>query len=137
MIDEFDGEYWFLSNFSISLVEFEGLKYPTVEHAYQAAKTKEPKVREIFSTLGPPSLAKKLGRNIIMRSDFEYKKKDIMLQLLRNKFSDENLARRLLATGDQELVEGNSWYDVFWGKCNGEGTNWLGILLMEVRDELK
>ena len=34
---------------------------------------------------------------------------------------------------NEELVEGNYWGDTFWGICNGEGTNWLGILLMAER----
>ena len=47
------------------------------------------------------------------------------------------LGNKLLETGNQELVEGNTWGDIFWGVCNGKGQNWLGKILMMVRDEIR
>ena len=60
-----------------------------------------------------------------------------MRDVLRLKFADEVMAAKLLATGDAELVEGNTWGDRFWGVSGGNGLNWLGRLLMEVRSDLK
>lgn len=59
-----------------------------------------------------------------------------MLHLLRLKFEIPAIAEDLLDTGDQRLVEGNVWGDRYWGVCDGVGENWLGELLMQVRDEL-
>jgi ribA/ribD-fused uncharacterized protein len=72
-----------------------------------------------------------------MRDDWNDIKIDVMRDLLQEKFSDDDLRELLLATGDAELIEGNTWNDYFWGVCLGEGQNWLGKLLMEVRKELK
>jgi hypothetical protein len=58
------------------------------------------------------------------------------LELLAQKFSYPYYRDLLLATGDAELIEGNVWNDVFWGVCNGIGKNWLGKLLMQVREVL-
>ena len=85
----------------------------------------------------PPGKAKRLGRKVTLRPDWEQIKTYTMLLLLRIKFSDENLATKLLETGEQKLIEGNSWGDCFWGVCDGVGENHLGKLLMQVREELK
>ena len=60
-----------------------------------------------------------------------------MLEGLCLKVADEQLADWLLETGDEELVEGNTWSDTTWGVCNGVGENKLGRLLMIVRDMIK
>ena len=62
---------------------------------------------------------------------------DIMRRLLKQKFSYSGLKMLLLSTGNDKLVEGNTWGDHFWGACNGHGENWLGKLLMEIRSELR
>ena len=59
-----------------------------------------------------------------------------MLTGLRYKFSNPDLKEKLLATGNEELVEGNWWGDQYWGICDGIGKNKLGKLLMKVRKEL-
>jgi predicted NAD-dependent protein-ADP-ribosyltransferase YbiA (DUF1768 family) len=83
-------------------------------------------------------MAKRAGRRIQMRSFFEDEKYDVMLALLRMKFSPgTDLARRLLETGDRELVEGNNWGDRYWGRVSGDGLNRLGEALMQVRGELR
>jgi predicted NAD-dependent protein-ADP-ribosyltransferase YbiA (DUF1768 family) len=80
--------------------------------------------------------AKKLGRQVQIRRDFDANKLDIMFKLLRLKFANAELAKMLIDTGDTILVEGNTWNDTFWGICNGVGQNNLGKLLMLVRREL-
>jgi ribA/ribD-fused uncharacterized protein len=108
----------------------------TVEHQFQAAKTDDPRwVRAILHS-ATPGQAKKLGRQAPIRATWEQEKIAVMLTLLRVKFSIPDLARRLVETGDEDLVEGNTWGDTFWGVCNGVGENWLGRLLMQVREEL-
>lgn len=143
MISGFNGEYRFLSNFYPSTIEFEGISYKTVEHAYQAAKSMDVLVRQNIAHLQGPGEAKSFGRNIMLRPDWEAVKLSIMKRLLQKKFYDEQLAMMLKLTGEQELMETNYWHDNFWGRCtckdcanNHIGINQLGLLLMEVRTEL-
>ena len=136
-IEYFDKEYRFLSNFyEPSPVELDGVEYPSVEAAYQAAKTLNHHERWDF-TLMSPGQAKKAGKKLDLRPDWDQVKEDVMLGLLRQKFSEDPLRQQLLDTGDEELIEGNWWHDVWWGVCNGVGKNRLGILLMQVRSELQ
>lgn len=143
MIDLFLGKYEFLSNFFPSRIEFEGMVYPTNEHFFQAMKSLDPLERKTIMEAATPGRAKRLGRKITMRSDWETIKSDIMLQGLRLKFSDPKLAALLLATGDEILIEGTTWHDNEWGNCTCEacklipGQNKLGKLLMQVREELR
>ena len=133
----FRGEYAFLSNFWKCEVEFEGEVYPTVEHAFQAAKTFDIEERKRISSFASPVIAKRIGRKVGLRADWEDVKCDIMKELLKKKFENPELAEKLLATGDSELIEGNNHGDRFWGMVNGVGKNMLGRLLMEVRDDLR
>ncbi len=145
VIDRFDGEYAFLSNFHPvpGGIEMDEKVYSTVEHAYQASKTLSPAEREIIRKIGSPGQAKKMGRRLTIRPDWESTLNDfpvkmtIMRSLLQKKFAVPELRERLLATEDAILIEGNWWGDTYWGVCRGEGANWLGSLLMEVREELK
>lgn len=137
MIDSFRDKYFFLSNFYHCWVVLDGEHYPSVEHAYQAAKTLDPTEREKIKCAGSPGVAKRLGRTVTHRSDWKKIKVDIMLDLVRQKFTkSSDLVGKLLATGDQELVEGNTWGDRFWGVYRGRGENHLGKILMQVRREL-
>ena len=132
----FRGDYAFLSNFQKCRVEFEGDVYSTVEHAFQAAKTFDKEEREKIRTVSSPVIAKRLGRKVKLRPNWEDVKCDIMRNLLESKFEDKELKDKLLATGNAELIEGKNHGDRFWGQVNGEGENMLGKLLMEVRDGL-
>lgn len=141
MIDFFDGEYAFLSNFYNASCIFEGKLYPTVEHAFQAAKSLDHAERDWIAAAGSPGLAKRLGRRVNLRPDWEKVKFDVMEECLRSKFADPVLKQKLLATGDEELVEGNYWHDNTWGNCSCEkckdiiGRNMLGNILMKLRTE--
>lgn len=135
MIDSFSGKYRFLSNFYPAKVSLDGWDFPTVEHAFQAAKTLDSNKRRQIQQAASPGDAKRLGRTVNLRADWEDVKIDVMRQLLRRKFADPFLLSQLLATGTEELIEGNWWRDTFWGVCNGVGENHLGKLLMEIRDE--
>lgn len=136
-ITSFSGKYEFLSNFYYSPVTYEGITYPTVEHAFQAAKTFDVTERRRISEMKTPGMAKRAGRRVLLRKDWEAVKFDIMKTLVTQKFEDEKLKQLLLDTGDEELVEGNTWHDTCWGVCNGVGQNNLGKILMSVRKHYK
>ena len=133
MISEFQGDFRFLSNFWPCVIEFEGIKFSSVEHAYQAAKTLDIKERKRIAKLLTPGKAKRAGQELKIRPDWEEIKLSIMRELLIKKFSHRELMFRLKLT-EGELIEGNNWGDTFWGICRGKGENHLGKLLMEIRD---
>lgn len=138
MINEFRGEYRWLSNFFPAKVKYNGLDYPTTEHAYQAAKSDDPKVWKQFQELKTPREAQKLGQTIPLPPNWDKKKWSVMFRLNLQKYDNSpELRLKLLSTGDQELIEGNTWGDVYWGVCNGEGRNELGRILMIIRDILR
>lgn len=130
-IKEFQGENRFLSNFWL---EDDGT---TNEHRFQAAKTLNPAEQQLVLNAADAKEAKTLGHTITMRPDWDEIKLETMLQLLRTKFSNPTLAKKLDDTGDAELIEGNRWNDTYWGVNieTGEGQNNLGKLLMKVRAE--
>ena len=135
-IARFRDAYAWLSNFWPVEVLYDGVRYPSVEHAYQAAKTM-PAHRAVF-TRGTAAEAKRAGRTVPLREDWPMVKVEVMRALLAQKFAfGSPLAAHLLATGDAELVEGNDWGDVFWGVCRGHGTNVMGQLLMQQRTALR
>jgi len=137
-ISKFQGEYRFLSNFWFATVEFDGLIYKSVEHAYQAAKTLDQDIRLKIRDLNSPGDAKRFAKTFKLRSDWEQVKLEIMEDLVRQKFTNHSyLCKRLLGTEGFELIEGNTWNDTFWGVCNGKGENNLGKILMKVRKEIK
>lgn len=134
-IDSFKGGYGFLSNFYMCTVLFDGISYCSSENAYQAQKV-EPSLRQPFA-LVTPGVSKRMGKNGKIRSDWESVKDGIMLSILRAKFQQNLvLALRLRNTGNEILIEGNTWGDTYWGVCNGVGHNKLGRMLMQVRSEL-
>lgn len=137
IIGPFQGEYAFLSNFYQAPVEFEGIVYPTVEHAFQAAKTVDQEERRRIAALPTPGEAKRAGRKLKIRKDWENIKLHIMHELVQQKFRHPALRELLLATGDRPIVEINTWNDTFWGVCEGVGQNHLGRILMAVREELR
>lgn len=136
-IDSFSGEYDFLSNFYSQEITYDGIKYPTNEHAFQAAKTLDLAKRQAIAKLATPGQAKRAGRKVLLRSDWEDVKFDVMKEIVILKFITPELKEKLLATKDAELIEGNTWNDRCWGVCNGVGQNNLGQILMEVRELLK
>lgn len=137
MIADFEGKYAFLSNFYPSPIFYDGITYPTNEHFFQAMKTLDQEERKKIAAAISPGKAKRLGRNVQLRADWEQIKVDVMRTGLMLKFSNPVLRTQLIMTGDEELVEGNWWGDTCWGVCNGVGENRLGKLLMQVREEIK
>ena len=134
MINEFRGKYYFLSNFSDSKITINGLIFQNGEAAFHSFK--DINRQSEFINLDP-STAKKKGRNVKLRGDWERVKDDIMYKVIRAKFEqNEDLKIKLLNTKDEYLEEGNTWNDIYWGVCRGRGKNTLGKILMKVRDEL-
>lgn len=134
-------EHQFLSNFEEHEIEFEGLKYGSVEAAFQAAKCPLEENRLQFTKLSPAH-AKRKGRTVELRKDWEKVKDDIMYRLCYHKFTNHpDLKEKLLATGDKYLEETNWWKDTYWGvyKKGDEkkGQNKLGHILMKIRSQLK
>lgn len=138
MIDSFDGNFAFLSNFYPAIVHFEGHKYSSNEHAFQAAKTFNEMEKSFVASAPTPGIAKRRGRSVSLRKDWEFVKDSIMYDLVLNKFkNNEDLKQKLLNTGNEELVEGNYWGDTYWGvDVKKGGQNKLGKILMRVREEL-
>jgi len=138
IIRQFTGPYQFLSNFYKCTIDYEGLRYSSVEHAYQAAKTLDFDERIRIRNAETPGHAKRLGRTVKLRQNWDDIKVDVMRTLLRLKFSHPELRQKLLDTGCAYLQEGNYWHDTFWGVDlrTGQGQNMLGRLLMELRSEL-
>jgi ribA/ribD-fused uncharacterized protein len=141
MITEFKGKYDFLSNFYESPVELKGLVFPTAEHAFQAAKAKNPYDMLWVLESRTPGIAKRRGRQVEIKPNWDQDRIGEMLIVVTAKFRNPELRGWLQATHDQKLVEGNYWHDQFWGSCNCsehadvDGKNYLGKILMYVRKQ--
>lgn len=140
MILEFQGEYRFLSNFWPAKVELDGVIYPSVEHAYQAAKTTSVDDRNFIIASPTPGIAKQRSKEIVKRPEWEFVKLGIMWELVTKKFIHYKLRKQLLAIRGIYLREGNTWHDNFWGvctcaRCGSSGRNYLGRILMNIRDK--
>lgn len=120
-------------------IEHNGLQFDCVETAYQAAKTTDKNLQRLFTAMTPyEAKAFWNGKESQIRTDWFDIRDDLMFKLCFQKFFyHPPLMRRLLATGDTELIEGNTWGDVYWGVCDGVGENRLGQILQKLRDKLR
>lgn len=144
-VSGFFGKYRFLSNFTPVQIILDGVLYPSVEHAYQAAKTLDETARLTvlwkYDSTGKemgynsPGEAKRAGKGVPLRSDWDEVKLQVMEGFLKQKFSNGLFREALIATGVTELIEVNTWNDTYWGVCKGKGHNHLGKLLMKIRSE--
>lgn len=140
IINEFKDEYAFLSNFYLNPIVLPGGRIaPSLEHAFQGYKCQRDEDFELILNAATPRIAKRLGRQVSLRTDWEAAKIKVMRWLLTLKFylNGSELSARLLATDDALLIEGNTWGDRFWGVYEDVGDNWLGYLLMGRRAELR
>jgi len=136
LISSFQNDYRFLSNFYKTPIYYEDITYPSSEHAYQALKTLDINERKFISSLPSPGEAKRYGKKIKIRENWDKIKFNIMSEIVKQKFlQNSELKRLLIETGDNQLIEGNNWGDTYWGVCNGKGQNCLGKILMNLRDE--
>jgi len=140
MIEEFQGEYRWLSNFAPVDIEYQGIAYPSVEHYYQAMKSDKDHIREKIAGFERPAQAKKYGSKLSLPEYWNFLYKLGVMELgLALKFSQEPYKSKLLATDNQYIQEGNYWNDTFWGVDleTDEGDNWLGELIMKTRTKLR
>lgn len=142
-IDQFTGRNYFLSNYYPCNVPYMGINFANSEAAFQAAKTYNRSLQKEMACL-PAKGAKKLGRKIILRPDWEQVKDQVMKEVVFKKFFyNFDLRVSLLETGDALLIEGNYWHDNYWGACtcekciNKPAQNKLGMIVMEVRKDLR
>ncbi len=134
---KFRGEYFFLSNFAPCEIEYNGVTYPTSEHAFQGAKMSDKADSNKIAACKTPGDAKRLGRKLKMRDDWESVKENVMYEILKIKFSKPEFRSQLLKTGNAHIEEGNNHGDRYWGTVDRQGKNRLGIIIMKIRDELK
>jgi ribA/ribD-fused uncharacterized protein len=143
MINKFKGEYGFLSNFHNSPMQLDlGVlgkwAVDNVEQVYQAAKCADNRQAIWVLQSASPGIAKSRGKEVKMVDDWDQIKYNVMIWAVREKFKQNpDLAQKLIDTDNQVLVEGNWWGDTYWGVCKGQGHNWLGRILMKVRDEIR
>ena len=145
MINKFDGQYDFLSNFYETKILYNGLTYENAEAAFQAQKTLDIEEQKSFTNI-PPNIAKRKGRKVQLRLDWELVKDKIMEEICFAKFNqNKELKEKLLNTNNEMLIEGNYWHDNYWGICTcekcqkenkGKNGNHLGMILMKIRSEL-
>lgn len=130
----FRNNFYFLSNMYPCKVHYKGTEYSCAESAFQAQKCTKESEKKLFVGINGFD-AKKLGRKVSLKSNWEIEKLSIMEEIVRAKFvQNPSLAEKLIQiTGI--IQEDNSWHDTFWGVCNGIGENKLGIILMKIRDE--
>ena len=139
-ITSFSGKYGFLSNFSPynidEYMEYKNIKYTSNEHFYQAMRFEDDNIKKLISN-HPSKGLKKFCRQFKIRDNWNTIRLNIMRIGLKYKFNIPRYAKKLIETGNEELIEVNWWGDTYWGVYNGIGENNLGKLLMEIRDGLK
>ena len=148
VIDHFRGPYRDFSNFPLRPVIYQGMAYPSKEHAFAAAKTLDPAERLRIAEAATSAAAKTLGRSVTLRPDWdEQVRYEAMQQILDNDFgawrNPPTQHDLLLSTGDALLIEGTTWHDEHWGRCScakhaaNPGLNHLGRELMALRARLR
>jgi N-glycosidase YbiA len=139
IIKEFQGENRWLSNFATVDILFEGRVYPSVEHAFVAAKSLDHEWREICTNRQlHPAEVKQLGKSVVLRDDWDEVDEEIMFDLLTKKFNQEPFKSKLIATQNDYIQEGNRWGGIRWGYCleTDKGDNLLGFMIMKIRESL-
>lgn len=142
IIDEFRGEFSFLSNFYMIPIYYKKNHYKSSEHAFQARKAIREVDREYVADANTPGHAKIRGKSVMCKKDWDEIKTSEMTRIVYCKFSqNKKLKKKLCNTKDAKLIEGNTWNDDFWGKIKNEkgkwkGSNYLGKILMVVRKSL-
>jgi ribA/ribD-fused uncharacterized protein len=136
----YEGEFYPLSNFSSFTLEWKGYLWPTSEHAYHSEKFEDDEIITLLKQTKSTHDALVLAKNNMdkHRPDWMEIRVRVMKDILRAKVAQHPYAKKkLLDTGDREIIE-NSWRDDFWGwGPNKDGLNQLGKLWMEIREELK
>ena len=155
MITQFKGQYEFLDPAYYCLAEFDGAIYNSAEAAFLAAQFDSTYFRSMFrNPVLPIWRARQLAKKLQRRHDWTPALSiEIMRQITLDKFSrTQKLRAALLATCDEQIVAENNWHEQFWGccichirpgkygrrfSCLVPGHNYLGEILMAVRDQLQ
>ena len=159
MIEQFKDDYRWLSNFWLAIIiDRQGVVQPASEYVYQTEKTLKESERIWISEARSCGEAKRRGQQVTLRPDWNEIKVSRMMYVSLLKYEQhEDLRRKLVATDGHTLIEGNCWNDWFWGAipynpnaqgqsglplwegtdCAWAGYNWLGRILMMVRDMYK
>lgn len=142
IIDNFDGDFRFLSNFSPhGFSDTLGVWWQTNEHFYQAMKTIDMVERGGIWSASTPGQAKKMGQTVTMRKSWNTLKFAVMNEGIIMKFmGNKDIRELLISTKGYKLIEGNAWHDNIWGNCicpkceNVRGNNYLGKVLEIIRE---
>ena len=133
-------EHGWGSNFYASPIELKGKTWPTTEHYFQAQKVAGTKWETKIRKCKAPMDAALMGRrkDLPLRSDWEQVKDDVMREAIHAKFTQHpDLKEKLLATGDEYLIE-HTVKDKYWADAgDGSGKNMLGKILVEERAKLR
>ena len=132
----FFDQFRFLSNFHVSPCHYNDHCYMSTEHAYMAQKATNREDMVYIATSPNPIEARRRGKTIKLREDWDDIRLDVMYKANLSKYKDPIMRRRLQQTGNRYLEETNWWNDKFWGVCNGQGQNNLGKIIMRVRYEM-
>lgn len=132
----FRKEYTYLSNMYYSPIKINGLYFSCAEAAFQSFKTIDLEIRKKFQFISGPE-AKRLGRKVPLRPDWNNIRIEVMDAVVRAKFRQHPELVRKLIVLEEPIVEDNNWNDTFWGKCKGKGYNHLGIILSKIRSDAK
>jgi len=136
----YENEFYVFSNYSSFAIEWKGKIYPTSEHTYHSEKFVDENIKEQIRNTRSAHDSQKLAEanRDKYRKDWSEVRLEIMKDILRAKVKQHSyVKKKLLESGEKELVE-DSWRDSFWGwGPNKDGENHLGKLWMEVREEFK
>ncbi|MBI5044583.1 MAG: NADAR family protein [Candidatus Levybacteria bacterium] len=139
-IPYYETSYFSFSNFSSHSIKIDGVLYPTVEHAFHAAKFDNEKIKEEIKSAGSPLKAFEIGKKYKpqRRSNWDETKVSVLQKIIAEKVKQHDEVRKaLLATGNEEIIEDNP-LDDFWGNGkDGNGQNHMGKILMRIRNELQ
>ena len=136
----YEHEFYVFSNFSSFQLEWKGEVWMTSEHAYHSEKFEDPEILNQLRRTRSAHDAMKLAyaNRDKYRSNWDEIKLNVMKDILRAKVAQHPyVKKKLLETGDKELIE-DSWRDSYWGwGPNKDGENHMGKLWMEIRDEVR
>lgn len=134
----YEHEFYIFSNFSSFKVMWDGVYWMTSEHAYQASKFDDVDIRKKIEDAPSAHEAMHIARNHRdkYKDNWDGIKLEVMKGILKAKVKQHPyVKKKLLESGNKELIE-NSWRDDYWGwGANKDGQNYLGKLWMEVREE--
>lgn len=132
-----------LSNFYMCEVVYNGLLYKNSEAAFQAQKTLNNNIRIEFSKISSPSEAKKLGRTVQLRKDWEEVKYNEMCKIVAAKVSRNPRVKAVLMRTKGTIIEDTTgWHDNIWGACycdkcrSKQHLNLLGKALTNLRESI-